>query len=50
MTLQRHTGTHIALPPIADVPLSPDAEKKSEQTSNKLKTDEPCEAEGGTQD
>jgi hypothetical protein len=55
MTLQRHTGTHIALPPIADVPLAPEAEKNSEPAPKTSETGEPltgkpCQAEGGTQD
>jgi hypothetical protein len=68
MTLQRHTGTHIAvppLPPVANVPLSPNADKKESEQSQGSHTGEPsqaepcqvepcqvepCQAEGGTQD
>jgi hypothetical protein len=53
MTLQRHTGTHIALPPlppIADVPLSPNAGKKKNEQSEGTQSGEPCQAEDGTQD
>jgi hypothetical protein len=57
MTLQRHTGTHIALPPlppIAEAPLSPDADKTVEQADDSKPREhsqaEACESEGGTQD
>jgi hypothetical protein len=62
MTLQRHTGTHIALPPlppIAEAPLAPDADKTVEQKDDAKSGDhskakprhpEASDSEGGTQD
>jgi hypothetical protein len=64
MALQRHTGTHLEVPPlkpVSDVRLAPDAkkilpdaEKKSGQIEG-LRADatcqsEPCQAKDGTRD
>jgi len=51
LTLQRHTGSHAALPPVADVPLSPDAAqtaRKKKPQPKKPSHLEPCEGEGGS--
>jgi hypothetical protein len=54
MTLQRHTGTHVTpvppLKPVANVPLSPDAEKKKSEQIETPQAVDTCKTGGGTRD
>jgi hypothetical protein len=53
MILQRHTGSHSAVPllqPVTDAPLAPDAGKKKSEQTQDLQPGTPCQADSKTQD